>query len=915
MKEENMKLTVYSQGFKRQLAAILALTGALALTACGGGASNSTNPNLTGGSGGSTYSGPAPANADVQSFRVQLWENIRGDNRCGSCHDVGGQGSAFFANNSNINDAYTVANTLVNLSDPATSRLVTKFTGTGHFCWESSQSACATQLEIWITNWANDRNGAGGREIQLTAPADENPSPAMSFPTAVPAAYYSGNSGVNIHTIVQTHCSGCHVPNATLGAPQQPYFAVSDNQLSYDTARGVPLITLSANTETRKQSRLYTRLATDGHRCWEATPGNGVSCSESAAVMLNAINYFIDNGIPAPDTSELSTMISSKAVSLFEDGIVASGGNRYEASQIAYYEFKLGSGDTILDRSGVSPAMNLTLNGVEGTDYEWLGSWGVKFNTDNAKAQASTSTSQKLYNMISSTGEYTIEAWVIPGNVAQEDANIVSYSGGPDTRNFTLGQQMYNYEVYNRNTSLTTDSNGMPLLSTDDSGLEVAQAAQQHVVVTYDPTNGRRIYVNGNLVPGIPDSVEAAGLTNWNSSYALVLGNEISLNRPWQGTIRLLAVHNRALSSDQIKQNFDVGVGQKFFLLFNVSQHLSGFNCQGPGGESYCFIVMEVAQFDNYSFLFNSPKFISLNDSAATPAGIRIKGMRIGINGREVSNGQAYAGLDVCVNGTCAPTNAAYVTGTGAQLSTIGTIVALQNGPNPAIGSGLSPDQLFLTFEQLGNAVPSKSYVENFPTTPDLIVPASVSDVMLHTFEQINASLATMTDVARTNTAINRNSDIDGGNADTNGTYTKVVQGMPSAPEVTGFVPAQQMSITQLAISYCNELVDGNGTTAPGTFFPSITFSATQPTLAFASDAERDLVIDPLLARLINKDASAADLTNMPDPATVKTVLRNLMDQLNDTDCNASACTVTRAKTIIKSTCAAAMASAPMLLQ
>lgn len=910
---------------RHHLGSLLLLGSLLMLGACGGGAGNSENPNLGAGSGNNTYTGPAPLNNDVQSFRVQLWENIRGTNRCGSCHDAGGQGQGDFANNSNVNTAYAAANNVVNLNEPATSRMVTIFSGSGHFCWEGNQSACAAQLEIWITNWANDLNGSGGRQIQLSAPNDQEPSPAMSFPELVPASYYSGNNGVNIHNIVRMHCAGCHVPpgEATEGAPRQPYFAVGNTQDSYDAARTAPLINLAVPT----LSRFYTRLATDGHRCWDA--GNGVSCADSAAAMLNAINYFITNGIPAPDTTELDTMITSRAVSLFEDGIVASGGNRYEASQIALYEFKEGSDPLItdrtliIDRSGISPAMNLTLSGEEGTDYEWLGSWGIRFITANAKAQASTSTSAKLQQMIGSTGEYSIETWIIPSNVAQEDANIVSYSGGPDARNFTLAQTMYNYEAYNRNSSTETDANGMPLLTTDGSGREVAQAAQQHVVLTYDPVFGRRIYVNGRQVENIPDPVEAAGLSNWNNSFALVLGNEISLNRPWQGTIRHLAIYNRALTEAQINQNFDIGVGQKYFLMFDISHHL-GADCRGPDPNPsvddpirdpdhapYCFIYMEAAQFDNASFLFNAPRFVHLNDSNVTPAAITIRGMRIGINGREATVGQAYAGLNEVIDNR-------YVTGVGQQLSSIGTIIPLENGPNPPSGSGISPDQIFLSFEQLDSAIPTRSYVEDFPITPQAMNPAAASDVGIHTFEEINATMAALTGVSRTVNAINLNRNIDGGSTD--GTYTKVIQGLPSAPAPQGFVPAHQMSVTQLAITYCNELLDGRGTIAPGSYFPGVTFNgSTQPDLAF-TPAQRDLIIEPLVQRLLNVDG-ITELTTMPNADVVRTHLHNLIagdgadiTGLNAT-CSGSNCGFDRTMTIIKATCATAVASAPMLLK
>ena len=79
------------------------------------------------------------------------------------------------------------------------------------------------------------------------------------------------------------------------------------------------------------------------------------------------------------------------------------------------------------DTSGVEPALNLNLSG----DVTWVGGWGINVRT--GKAQGSTTASKKLHDLIRATGEYSIEAWVAPGNVAQEDARIVSYSGGTTT--------------------------------------------------------------------------------------------------------------------------------------------------------------------------------------------------------------------------------------------------------------------------------------------------------------------------------------------------------------------------------------------------------------------------------------------------------------------------------------------------
>ena len=107
---------------------------------------------------------------------------------------------------------------------------------------------------------------------------------------------------------------------------------------------------------------------------------------------------------------------------------------------IGLWEFKTGRGLVAYDTSGVEPALNLNLSG----DVTWVGGWGI--NVRSGKAQGSTTASKKLHDLIKSTGEYTIEAWVAPGNVAQEDARIVSYSGGTSVRDFTLGQTLYSYD-------------------------------------------------------------------------------------------------------------------------------------------------------------------------------------------------------------------------------------------------------------------------------------------------------------------------------------------------------------------------------------------------------------------------------------------------------------------------------------
>jgi len=129
----------------------------LLLAGCGGGAKTVDNPVTSGGSG-STYTGPAPATADIQSFKINVWDNLKATNRCGRCH-VAGQQSPQFVRQDDVNLAYSAANTVVNLSSPRDSRMVQKVGG-GHNCWLASNEATSKSsdnVSVRITPaWRNN---------------------------------------------------------------------------------------------------------------------------------------------------------------------------------------------------------------------------------------------------------------------------------------------------------------------------------------------------------------------------------------------------------------------------------------------------------------------------------------------------------------------------------------------------------------------------------------------------------------------------------------------------------------------------------------------------------------------------------------------------------------------------------------
>jgi hypothetical protein len=714
------------------------------------------------------YTGPASANADVQAFRINLWENIKGNNRCGSCHGAGGQ-TPMFARNDNVNDAYTAANTVVNLTQPDQSRMVIKV-ASGHNCWLQSPSACGDTLTVWIRNWAG-ANATGGTQIQLQAPTIREVGGSKRFP-ADTAAFAGSSLYALVRNAATANCGRCH--SSTSAAQQQPFFAeggVTPTQTAIDTAYAA--IKSKINIANPAESRLVVRLRDESHNCWSS----GGTCADNAQTMLAAINAFID---PLPIDEIPTGMLISKGLTLY-DGTVAAGGNRYEAATIAKYEFKTGMGNIAYDTSGLEPALNLTMSGPPNS-IDWVGGWGLNVKA-GGKAQGTAAGSKKLTDLIN--------------------------SAGATARNATLAQRMYQYEGYTR--SDQTSANGNPVLLTRAADMD-AQAALQHVVMTYSPVEGRRIYVNG-VYTGDEDAQGGGSLADWDDTFALVLGNETSNNRQWEGVLRLVAIHNRALTPTQIQQNFDAGVGEKYFMLFNVSHLVT---------VPQAYVMLEASQLDSYGLQFSKPTFISL-DPTASVANLQISGVRVGVNGALMRSGQAYEPLNKTVG-------ANYTAGAGEQLTPVGTVVSIENGP--------VDDLYFLQFDRIGtneNALPPPP---NGVEPPPTALPAE-PDLGVRTFDELNATLSQITGVSPNNPAVV-------------GTYTLVKQALPSIEKLGAFGPAQQTGLAQLAIQYCSQMVE---TPALRTAFygaslnPAATATATFGTSGAPNAVNRDIVIEALMTK------------------------------------------------------------------
>ncbi len=832
---------------------LLALSGLLA--GCGGGATTEANPDLGGGATG--YSGPAAQNQSVLNFQAELWPHLK-DN-CGNCHapDTAAKQEPYFARNDDVNQAYNAAITVADLNNPAASRLVIRV-GNGHNCWLATDSQCATMMTNWIANWANGGaggSGGSGGGLVLSAPTYREPGGSRAFP-ADSSAFAS-----TVYPLLQQHCSACHSETAPASTRQSPFFGSPNVDTAYAEVK--PKIDLGDGdippstpiSDKVATSRLVVRLRDEFHNCWS-------TCDADALEMRNAIIAFA-SGIQATGLDPANLTVSG-ALTLSE-GLLDSGSGRDESNVIARWEFKEGSGRDVMDLSGVGTPVNLTLSGR----YEWVGGNGVRFLGGHAQSLGNAG---KLYDMITAaaggTGidQYSIEAWVIPENVTQEQAYLLSYSSGDAARNMGLGQHTTYYEVLNR--SNTTDGTRASALSTMDAADPDLQDAVkpnlQHVVVNFSSA-GREIYVDGQLVHA--DNTTGESLSGWSRDYLLTLGDEAAGMHPWQGVMRFLAIRNRVMTPAQITKNFDAGIAEKRYLLFSVG------NLDGVPDNS--FILMEVSQLDDYAYRFYRPVFINLDGNWTPAAGIPIKGLRLGINGHLAPLGQAYAYLDTTVD------SANYTAGAGQVLSDIGTIIPVENGPDQ--------DEFFLAFETIGNV--GTAYVENDPPAPARPEPAPVSAIGLRTFEEIDESMSQLTGVPRATVA---------------SVYDTYRQQLPSVETIEAFVTSHQMAVTQLALAYCDALV--NDASLRSAFFGGFGFNAALP-----AEGSRQGIIDPLLTKMLNV-AGNVEVTSQPPATNVGGELDSLMSKMCGTD--SSTCTTgARTREAATAACATMLGSATLLVQ
>jgi len=647
-----------------------------------------------------------------------------------------------------------------------------------------------------------------------------------------------------VYPIVREHCAECHAG----AGPGSPSIA----HPNLDTAFTATMNSQKVNLTTPNRSRLVRRLSADFHHCWSDCMLDGMQMEAAIAAWAEVVAL----AAPPPGTGGTPgiggpvDLIASTALRL-GDGQEDLGAERYRDNLIAFYDFKEGTGAVARDTSGVEPPMDLTLTGAS-----WMSNYGIEIET--GKASATRVASRKLYDRIANaqTGsqQYSVEAWVIPANVTQEGpARIISYSSNPGTRNFHLGQTLYSYDFRNRSVLPAIDGNGRPELITYPADQDL-QATLQHVVITYDQYRGRRIYVDGLWTDDL-DEQGPGRLWNWDPNHTFLLGNEPSNDRLWLGKLQLVAVYDLALTQAQIDQNFAAGVGKRLIMRFDVSAWA------GAGS----FIEFMVSEFDEFSYLFCQPTFVSPNAT-----GFRVANLRVAVNGVVPVSGQSFQSIDALVQEP------------RQLLSRQCSVISKDHGA--------ADDVFTIEFEALGN------FADPVDPGPPPVPPTEVfGDPLpsegLRDFDKVNTTMASLTGV-------------DPNSAGVSDTFAELEQQLPGTFDLRTFSSSQQVGISKLALEYCDALIESNALRT-AFFGTTPAFQFDQPvTTAFSDQAKRDLIIDRLVDRLLG-----ANIAYQPSRDEARPALNDLISELT-AGCTATTCDATRTRNVVKGACTAVLSSA-----
>ncbi|MEL6491534.1 MAG: LamG domain-containing protein [Cyanobacteria bacterium J06621_3] len=240
----------------------------------------------------------------------------------------------------------------------------------------------------------------------------------------------------------------------------------------------------------------------------------------------------------------------------------------------ALYSFSEPDGNVFGSSSSEAPALNLESNEpvirVPG---------GISLDSGTQTPQRSLQSTEAAKDMIAAcvaSNALTISAWIKPGRKlgnGDRPGRIISLSKKSaasgfekrfgETRNFSLDQEVRQNERDNRYVVqlLRKQKGGRNRIdSLFSKPLPKITDSLDYVVFTREPgdsSESASLYINGREQTDRQNAPDLNGkLRPWSNEYPLLVGNEKTGDRPWDGEIHQAAVYSRALSEEEVFNNY-----------------------------------------------------------------------------------------------------------------------------------------------------------------------------------------------------------------------------------------------------------------------------------------------------------------------------------------------------------------------
>ena len=151
-----------------------------------------------------------------------------------------------------------------------------------------------------------------------------------------------------------------------------------------------------------------------------------------------------------------------------------------------------------------------------------------------------------LVDRLRNAGGMTVETRLSTFDPTQTGpARILSYSLTMYRRNFTLAQS--ETDLVWRVRRRPSNPYGFPQIKVPGV---FGTTRSQHLVVSYD-LRRHRVFVDGEMVYESP--VDEGSFRSWSHRHRLLVGNEVTGDRPWLGRIEGFRIFDRALTASEIR--------------------------------------------------------------------------------------------------------------------------------------------------------------------------------------------------------------------------------------------------------------------------------------------------------------------------------------------------------------------------